>query len=556
MDVNMKKTILPFFALLAMVPCLISCVSGRTGENLYSPVNYTQEDAVKDEIKTINSILEKESVKALWRACLLLENSAEMSGVKECYDECLARVQKDFNKAWEEKKYTDALRLSMSLENAGVEQKKAVSPSSLQVKAALEKELASKMPSKSGGQTKVSQMINGTVTVFVDKGIKVENGAGRVDSMLGSGFFISSNGYIITNHHVIADCVDPSYKGYAKLYIKLAEDSDTRIPAKVVGYDKIMDLALLKTEVDAPYVFSLGSSKDLDVGDSVYAIGSPLGLERTLTSGIISATDRELLSMGKVFQIDAAVNSGNSGGPMIDSVGKVQAVVFAGVVNYQGLSFAIPVEYLKSELPFLLNGGRREHCWMNCYGRTKRLSGSGAKNEGLEILYVMPGGSASRSGLKAGDVIVAVNDTKVTSIDDMHLAFMQMTGSTICTVQAVDSEGKTKKYTVFLEDRSQNPGYDIYTHDLISEALYPLVGMELVRVSTTNKNKYSITKVIKASIADESGFSEGDPVEIVKLELSPQKDYLLLQIYAQRKKNGYLDFGLGLQVPLEGFYYF
>ncbi|MBO4319741.1 MAG: serine protease [Treponema sp.] len=552
----MKKIILPFFALIAMVPCLISCASGRTGENLYSPVNYTQEDAVKDEIKTINSILEKESVKALWRACLLLENSSEMSGVKECYDECLSRVQKDLNKAWEEKKYTDALRLSMSLENAGVEQKKAVSPTSLQVKAALEKEVASKMPSSSGGQTKVSQMINGTVTVFVDKGIKVENGAGRVDSMLGSGFFISSNGYIITNHHVIADCVDPSYKGYAKLYIKLAEDSDTRIPAKVIGYDKIMDLALLKTEVDAPYVFSLGSSKDLDVGDSVYAIGSPLGLERTLTSGIISATDRELLSMGKVFQIDAAVNSGNSGGPMIDSSGKVQAVVFAGVVNYQGLNFAIPVEYLKSELPFLLNGGNREHCWMGAYGRTKRLAGSGAKNEGLEILYVMPGGSASRAGLKAGDVIVAINDTKITSIDDMHLSCLQMLGSSICTVQAVNAEGKTKKYTVYMDKRSQNPGYDVYTHDLISEALYPLIGMELVKVSTTNKNKYSVTKVIKASIADESGFSDGDPVEIIKTELSPQKDYLLLQIYAQRKNNGYLDFGLGLQVPLESFYYF
>lgn len=551
----MKKLILPVFAFLALMLCLCSCATGVTGVNLYSPVNYTQEDAVKDEIKTIHSLLEKESVKALWRACLLLENSTEMSGVKECYDECLAKVNSEYQKAWEEKKYMEALRLGQSLENSSG-QKKNLTPSLAQVKAAMEKEMAVKMPSASGGQTKVSQMINGTVTVLVDKGIKVENGSGRVDTMLGSGFFISKNGYIITNHHVIADCVDPSYKGYAKLYIKLAEDSDTRIPAKVVGYDKIMDLALLKTEVDAPYVFSLGSSKDLDVGDSVYAIGSPLGLERTLTSGIISATDRELLSMGKVFQIDAAVNSGNSGGPMIDSSGKVQAVVFAGVVNYQGLNFAIPVEYLKSDLPFLLNGGRREHCWMDCFGRTKRLAGSGAKNEGLEVLYVMPGGSASRSGLKAGDVIVALNDTKITSIDDIHLACLQMCASTICTVQAVNADGKTKKYTVFLEDRSQNPGYDIYTHDLISGALYPLIGMELVRVSTTNKNKYSITKIIKASMADESGFSEGDPVEIIKTELSPQKDYLFIQLYAQKKKNGYLDFGLGLQVPLEGFYYF
>ncbi|MBP5357572.1 MAG: serine protease, partial [Treponema sp.] len=431
----MKKIILPVFAFFALMLCLCSCATGVAGENLYSPVNYTQEDAVKDEIKTIRSLLEKESVKALWRACLLLENSAEMSGVKECYDECLAKVSSEYQKAWEEKKYMEALRLGQSLENSSSQNK--LNPSLAQVKAALEEEIAVKMPSTSSGQTKVSQMINGTVTVLVDKGIKVENGSGRVDSMLGSGFFISKNGYIVTNHHVIADCVDPAYKGYAKLYIKLAEDSDTRIPAKVVGYDKIMDLALLKTEVDAPYVFTLGSSKDLDVGDSVYAIGSPLGLERTLTSGIISATDRELLSMGKVFQIDAAVNSGNSGGPMIDSSGKVQAVVFAGVVNYQGLNFAIPVEYLKSDLPFLLDGGSRKHCWMHCYGRTKRQAGSGAKNEGLEVLYVMPGGSASRAGLKAGDVIVSINGTKINSIDDMHLACLQMKGPSICKVQAI-----------------------------------------------------------------------------------------------------------------------
>ena len=556
MDVDMKKIILPVLITIALSLCISSCASSTAGTQLYSPVNYTQEDAVKDEVKTIHSILEKEPVKALWRSCLLMENSRDMSGVKECYDECVAKVKTEYQKAWEEKKYLEALRLAHSLENSGMGQKIAVTPTAAQVKAEVEKEMASKMPKGSSVQTKVSQMINGTVTVFVDKGIKVENGSARVDSMLGSGFFISKNGYIITNHHVIADCVDPSYKGYAKLYIKLAEDSDTRIPAKVVGYDKIMDLALLKTEVDAPYVFSLGSSKDLDVGDSVYAIGSPLGLERTLTSGIISATDRELLSVGKVFQIDAAVNSGNSGGPMIDSSGKVQGVVFAGVVNYQGLNFAIPVEYLKSDLPFLLNGGRREHCWMHCYGRTKRLAGSGAKNEGLELLYVMPGGSASRAGLKCGDVIVGINGTKVTSLDDMHLACQQMSGSTICTVQAVDADGKTKDYAIYLEDRPQYPGYEVYTHDLISGALYPLIGMELVRVSTANKNKYSITKIIKASMADESGFSEGDPVEILKTELSPQKDALLIQLWAQRKNNGYLDFGLSLAVPLEGFYYF
>ena len=98
----------------------------------------------------------------------------------------------------------------------------------------------------------------------------------------------------------------------------------------------------------------MGSSSDLEIGDKISAIGTPVGLEGTLTSGIISSFDRKLLALGNVFQIDAAVNSGNSGGPLIDKNLKVQAIVFAGMLQLQGLNFAIPVEYLKQELGILL----------------------------------------------------------------------------------------------------------------------------------------------------------------------------------------------------------
>ena len=93
MDVDMKKIILPVLITIALSLCISSCASSTAGTQLYSPVNYTQEDAVKDEVKTIHSILEKEPVKALWRSCLLMENSRDMSGVKECHDECVAKVK-------------------------------------------------------------------------------------------------------------------------------------------------------------------------------------------------------------------------------------------------------------------------------------------------------------------------------------------------------------------------------------------------------------------------------------------------------------------------------
>lgn len=291
--------------------CLFTaCTSIEEPENVYEQPDYTSEDVRRAEINRIIPMLESNNVQALFRSVIL--------GDEETKEKCFENVIADYRAKLEGKDYFNARRLYKSLE-----------ASACPKLASLEKNLSeldslclSKVPSLSvpvsKSPVKVSSLINGTVTVLVDKGIKVENGYGYADRVIGSGFFITKDGYIITNNHVIADVVDPKNKNYSKLYIKLAMDTDTKIPARVVGWDPLMDLALLKTEVDAPYVFSLGSSEDLDVGDKIYCIGSPVGLERTLTSGIVSATDRKLFTTGSVLQIDAAVNSGNSGGPCVD----------------------------------------------------------------------------------------------------------------------------------------------------------------------------------------------------------------------------------------------
>ena len=130
--------------------------------------------------------------------------------------------------------------------------------------------------------------------------------------MIGSGFFIDANGYLITNYHVIQSEVDPEYEGFSRVYIKRAENPTVRIPAKVVGWDATFDLALLKMEINPEVYFQLGSAEDLNIGSRIYAIGSPAGLEQTLTSGIVSAQNRRLLSLGSVLQIDAPVNHGSS----------------------------------------------------------------------------------------------------------------------------------------------------------------------------------------------------------------------------------------------------
>lgn len=526
---------------------------------------YTEDDSLNDEISAIRKIGKTENVKALWRIFLLRERLKSENkfnqSVEDFYNECVENCVKEFNSFVQPENqeksadYFAALRISRSFEALGLDKESElfIKSENLQNKIY---GFVPKLKYREENKVEMSDMIKGTVTVYVDKGIKVENGSGYLDSVLGSGFFITSDGYLITNYHVISDMVEKKYEGYSRLYIKLAEDPETRIPAKVVGYDATLDLALLKTEVEAPYVFILGSSNELQVGDKVFAIGSPLGLEKTLTSGIISSTDRNLFTVGHVFQLDAAVNSGNSGGPLIDETGKVQAVVFAGVPNYQGLNFAIPIEYLKIELPFLFNGGERNQVWIGAYGKTKRLPGSGTSNEGILINYVMNGGNSARAGLNQNDTIVKINNQTVASLDDLQLIFMHYQEGTIVRLEVKDENDLIKNLFVYLEKRPENPGYEIYQRDNIENAMFPLLGIKLVSTSTFNKRKFNVTEVLKGSSADEAGFSENDPIEILGIEFNKDKTAGIVQLYVKRRKKGYLDIGISLPLTVDSPYYF
>ena len=543
------------FLFLSLALSCCRTMDKTAGTKSFEEIDYTASDSAQTEADRIRLILDsEENVRALWRAKLLVQNN-DCDISREILSLCEEAVVGEYKTALEEEDSMTALRCFSSLEAcsyAGLSslsvQKAELTAQSVQNVPGLKKSLAS--------QQKVSSYIRGTVTVYVDKGFKVSHGMGVQDATLGSGFFISEDGYIVTNHHVISDVVDPAYEGFSRLYIKLADDPDTRIPAKVVGWDSVLDLALLKTEVTAPYVFSLGSSSDLDVGDRVYAIGSPLGLDRTLTSGIISATDRRLFTEGVVFQIDAAVNSGNSGGPLIDEAGRVQAVVFAGVENYQGLNFAIPVEYLRNELPILFAGGKRTHPWIGAYGRTNRLSGASAKNNGVLVQYVMPGGSAYRAGIRPDDIIEAVDGTVISSLDDLQNKFMQMQSGVVCRVRVRNTEDEKKTVLVYLDERPSSPGYEIYQTDIIEHSLLPIFGMELLRSSASNKKMYTVTKVLKASSADDTSFSEGDPVQILGIEFDKTKSYIYVTLYTQRRKNGWLEMSLQLASSLDSAYYF
>lgn len=232
---------------------------------------------------------------------------------------------------------------------------------------------------------------------------------------LGSGFIISSDGYLITNHHVV--------DGAEKIMVKLNDKRE--FPAKVVGSDPQSDIALLKIAASELPTVTLGDVNNLKVGQWVFAIGAPFGLERTATKGIVSALGRSLPNDTYVpfIQTDVPINPGNSGGPLFDLNGKVVGInsqIFSRSGGYMGLSFAIPVDVAMDVVAQLKTDGRVTRGWMGI--TLQEVTQDLARSFNLEqprgalVADVSANSPAANAGLKAGDIIVAyagkpVNDS-------------------------------------------------------------------------------------------------------------------------------------------------
>jgi len=260
-------------------------------------------------------------------------------------------------------------------------------------------------------------------------------------SATGSGFVIDREGHVLTNNHVI--------EGASKVSVKLG-DSETSYDAEVVGTDPGTDIALLK--VDAPesafHPLALGRSAEMEVGDPVVAIGNPFGLDRTVTSGIVSAVQRNIqapngFSISHVIQTDAAINPGNSGGPLINSAGEViginaQIATGGGGNGNVGIGFAIPIDTVRANLEQLKKTGEVEHAFIGITGGTVTPELAKALNlpvdEGVIVQTVVEDGPADKAGLEAGgtsatidgeevrlggDIITEVDGKKVKSMEEL-----------------------------------------------------------------------------------------------------------------------------------------
>jgi serine protease Do len=227
----------------------------------------------------------------------------------------------------------------------------------------------------------------------------------RFETVVGSGFLIDRDGQVLTNAHVI--------DGAASLTVTL--DSGTKVPARVLGMDTVIDLALLRLEATSPLpVVRLGDSAALHVGDEVIAIGNPMGLEQTMTRGIVSGLNRVLPGLAEqpMIQTDAPINPGNSGGPLLDRCGAVVGITTFISEEANSIGFALPINAAKAVLRDLRETGRVARPWLGLQGReiddsiTSILRMPLAPGYLIEIVY--DGSPAERVGIRGGTLSVIV----------------------------------------------------------------------------------------------------------------------------------------------------
>jgi serine protease Do len=350
---------------------------------------------------------------------------------------------------------------------------------------------------------------------------KPDNGQPQTERSLGSGVIVDKRGFILTNNHV----VDQATK------VQVMIDGDTtKYTAKVIGVDEATDLAVIKIEAgkDLPFA-KLGNSDGVQVGDWVLAIGSPFGLNATVTAGIVSAKDRGIgRQFQRFLQTDAAINPGNSGGPLVDMAGQVIGIntaIITGGRGYEGVGFAMPSTTAISVYDQLVKSGRVTRgsigvSFQEDLGTNQITLKSLGAPYGVVIEGVEPGSPAEKAGLKGGDVITAINGMAVKSGNDL---VNPIATAPIGSKVKIDYyRDKTQKSTsAVVEDRTRVfPNAEGRVSDKPGEPAPSEFGLHVESLTPERAQKVGVegvkgvvvSEVEPASFAEDINFAPGDVI--------------------------------------------
>ena len=307
--------------------------------------------------------------------------------------------------------------------------------------------------SASSGALSVTEIAKKVGPAVVGVSIKSQSnpnmfGVSKDEEGMGSGIIINEEGYILTNYHVINGANQ----------VSVIFNNKKEVSAKIINYDADLDLAIIKVteNVKMPAVAELGNSKDAQVGDSVVAIGNPLGKELlgSVTSGIISATNREIAvgnTKQTLIQTDAAINPGNSGGALVNSAGQVIGINSAkmGGDGVEGLGFSIPIDIVKPKITSLLKPILK----IGISGRdiTSDIAKSNNIPEGVYVVQVQEFSASEKGGIQAGDIIQQFDEKSVKSVSDLNKIKAEHKSGDVVKVQ-VYRDGATRILSLKLSE--------------------------------------------------------------------------------------------------------
>jgi len=366
----------------------------------------------------------------------------------------------------------------------------------------------------------------------------------------GSGFIIDPAGYVVTNHHVIADA--------DKILVKLS--NGTELEAKLVGSDSRTDLALLKVTAKDPLPFvKFGNSDTLRVGDSVVSIGNPFGLGGTVTLGIVSATSRDINSgtlVDNFIQTDASVNVGNSGGPLFNINGEViginTAIASPTGVNI-GIAFAIPSSFASPIIEQVKSGGKVKRGWLGVMMQpnTKYAESMGAESDdGTMVVSVFKGSPAQKAGIMPGDIILEFDGKKITKDQKIpRLVAETPVGKKVDILLL--SQGRKKTITLVLsemDDKAESQVSKETKREAGTLKSKKILGMNLAEVDQTIRQGIKITdeitglyviEVAGKSEAKKEGILKGDIISSINQttisKIEEFEEVLAAAIKAKRK---------------------
>ncbi len=353
---------------------------------------------------------------------------------------------------------------------------------------------------------------------------------------LGSGFIIDKDGYIVTNNHVIDDA--------DQIKVKLANEKE--YDAKVVGRDPKTDLALIKIDAKDLTALPLGDSDSLKVGSWVVAIGSPFGLEQTVTAGIVSAKKR-VIGAGPYddfIQTDASINPGNSGGPLLDLQGRVIGINTAIVASGQGIGFAIPIDMAKAIVSQLKDKGEVIRGWLGVgiQDLTPELAEYWGldQHQGVMVTQVFPGDPADKAGVKPNDIITAINGQKVTTGRELS-SIVANTAIGDKTRMTILRGGKEMTLTATVAKRDENKQVAANPNAKESDAL----GLQVADLTPERAQQFGLDQDEKGVIvvdvendsrADKSGLHTGDLIKgINRQRVQSLKDYQSIMAKTDKK---------------------